>query len=65
MVCNKTELLFRMAEKNLNHRSLAKSTGLSNQTVTRILRGENAKGTTFKKIADVLDCNIRDIVSEV
>ena len=55
-----------MTKKLLTKVEIARRTGLSRVTISNILNGKhkNANIETLKKIADVLDCSIEDLMKE-
>lgn len=55
----------QMAVKFMNGADLAKATGISRQSIYRILRGANQpKASNFKLICQALECDPRDLLKE-
>lgn len=55
----------QMAIKFMSGANLAEATGLSRQSIYRILRGANQpKPANFRAICEALDCDPRDLLRE-
>ncbi len=50
------EITTRMCEKNMTQKQLAKGAGVSQTTVTAVMRGGSAKVVTLGKLARYLEC---------
>lgn len=55
-----------MINLDYNRSDLARKTGLSRVTITNILNGKqkNPKSETLKKIAQVLNCTVDDLIKD-
>lgn len=51
-----------LLDKELDQRELAKISGVSEPTITRLLQGRPFTSDTLGKIADALDCNPVDLI---
>ncbi len=51
-----------LIDKDMNKTDLRKLTGISSFTVAKMTRGEDVSLDVLKRICDVLDCNIGDVV---
>lgn len=62
VILNEKKIRTFIAENLLTIDEFAKECGLSQGTLTRVLRGENASGSTAKKIADRMQCGPCELV---
>ena len=53
--------------KRYTGKEIAKASGLSTTTITKLMKGEHVdlKLSTLEKIAKFLNCNVKDILEEV
>lgn len=51
-----------LIDKDMNKTDLRNLTGISSFTVAKMTRGEDVSLDVLKRICDVLDCNIGDVV---
>ena len=54
-----------LVDKDMSKASLHKATGLAPSTMTKLRRGEDVSMEALRKICNVLECNIGDIVEFV
>lgn len=62
VILNEKKIRNFIAKNALTIDEFAKECGLSQGTLTRILRGENTSGSTTKKIADRMECGSAELV---
>lgn len=63
MNLDKDALRHQMDLKFMNGAALAKKTGITRQSIYRILRGENQpKPENFKRICEALECDPLDLL---
>lgn len=51
-----------LLDKDLDQRELARISGISEPTITRLLQGKPFTSDTLGKLADALDCNPVDLI---
>ena len=66
MELDRDKLKRQMAIKFMNGSKLAEATGITRQSIYRILRGDNEpKVENFKLICEALECDPRDLLKEL
>ena len=64
-MANYNKLWKLLIDKNLNKSKLAKLTGLSTSTISKLVRGEDVHTSVLCRICDALDCDFGDIMTYV
>ncbi|MFI3327160.1 MAG: helix-turn-helix transcriptional regulator [Clostridia bacterium] len=62
MIISYNKLWKLLIDKNMKKQDLQQATGLSRATITKLGKNEDVSTATLRKICDVLDCNIEDII---
>lgn len=62
MIISYNKLWKLLIDRNMKKQDLQQATGLSRATITKLGKNEDVSTATLRKICDVLDCNIEDII---
>ncbi|AEE95747.1 helix-turn-helix domain-containing protein [Mahella australiensis] len=61
---NSDAIEYLLMVRGMNKQELAQKIHMSNSAITTILKRKTTKNSTLKKIAEVLDCSIKEIVTD-
>ena len=60
----KKRILYGMIDKEINQRQLSQCVGLAPMTISKIMNGNNTTYDTAKKIANVLDIDVFELIDK-
>ena len=62
---NYNKLWKMLIDKNMNKKDLANKSGISNSSISKLVKGQNIQTDVLCKICKTLECNFGDIMDYV